>query len=154
MTTSNSEPEPYELFKKRGVLCMEDENIGKLVQEVDDQGLSTSLESWKFFKDTVHGNPTIRRILEGFLEPPNPHRCHTFGPEPGQVFCFWPQPDQTHRLVLSMWSAGTRLELHEGSHRGPLKAVLASNGLFEVPSASLEKHGIRAIPYDMEKGGM
>ncbi|WQF76295.1 hypothetical protein CDEST_01309 [Colletotrichum destructivum] len=154
MTTKKSDIEPFELFKECGVFCLEDENIGKLVQEVDDLGLSTNLESWKFFKDTVHGNSTIRQILEGFLEPPNPHSCHTFGPEPRQVFCFWPQPNQSHRLVLSMWSAGTKLELHEGSHKGPLKAVLASNGLFEVPGASLEKHSIKAVPRDLEKGGI
>ncbi|KAK4058972.1 hypothetical protein Purlil1_14399 [Purpureocillium lilacinum] len=122
-----------EYFKEFGIFYLEDAVIGRAVQQIDDLGLSTSLESWDNLKHIIVGNPQVHRILAPFLDQRNPRRCHTFGPEPGRVFCFWPQPNQSHRLVVSVWSAGTKLELYYGSHKDLSKAAPASNGLFEVP---------------------
>ncbi|KAI3528397.1 hypothetical protein CABS02_15127 [Colletotrichum abscissum] len=154
MATAAANDGMVDIFNDTGSFYFEDEHIGRLVQEVDDLGLSASRESWKFFANMINANPTVRQILQGFLESPNPYSCHTFGPEPLQVFCFWPKPDQSHRLVLSLWSPGTRLVLYQGAHKASLKAVPASNGLFEVPGASLKTHGSKPVPLDMPKGGM
>ncbi|KAK2728631.1 hypothetical protein CKAH01_10761 [Colletotrichum kahawae] len=154
MAITASSDELTDIFSSTGVFCLEDERIGKLVEEVDDLGLSANRESWNYFADVILANPTVRQILQGFLEPPNPYSCHTFGPEPLQVFCFWPQPNQSHRLVLTLWSSGTKLVLYQGAHKESLKAVPASNGLFEVPSASLKAHGCKPMPLDMLKGGI
>ncbi|KJZ70617.1 hypothetical protein HIM_10005 [Hirsutella minnesotensis 3608] len=154
-----------EYFNEHGIYYLEDETIGRIVKQIDDLGLATSLKSWDYLNDVILANAVsmtgeacklispnssqqLRRILEPFLDQPNPRRCHTFGPEPGHVFCFWPQSNQSHRLVVSVWSTGTKLELYDGSHTGHLKTVPASNGLFEVP-----RQGTGHIIH-MEAGGM
>ncbi|CAI0652742.1 unnamed protein product [Colletotrichum noveboracense] len=70
-----------EIFSGIGVFCLEDERVSKLVEEVDDLRLSANRESWNYFTDVIFANPTVRQILQGFLEPLNLYSCHTFGPE-------------------------------------------------------------------------
>ncbi|KAK3689224.1 hypothetical protein B0T22DRAFT_461147 [Podospora appendiculata] len=134
-------------FQQHGIYYLEDATIGMVVKEVDDQGLSRNLDSWRYFEDLVLGNTRLRSILEPFLHQTNPQICYTFGPEPGRFFCFLPQAGLSHRMLVSMWSAGTKLELMEGSHIGPLKAVQASNGLFEVPAK-------KGSPIQLDEGGI
>ncbi|KAK3370960.1 hypothetical protein B0T24DRAFT_303424 [Lasiosphaeria ovina] len=56
-------------------------------------------------------------------------------------------PKEEIEQAVSMWSPGTKLELLEGSHIGFLKAVPASNGLFEVPAKT-------GSPVQMDQGGI
>ncbi|EGY23783.1 uncharacterized protein VDAG_05221 [Verticillium dahliae VdLs.17] len=143
-----------ENFRRHGFFYLEDEAIGQKVAEVDSQGLSTNVASWDYFKSLVIGNENSRKILEQFLDQDNPQRCHTFGPEPGQIFCFWPQPHLLHRLVVSMWSVGSEIEFYDGSHVGDIAVVFSSNGLFEASPHSIKKAGYKPVSIRMEKGGM
>ncbi|CRK12740.1 hypothetical protein BN1723_009782, partial [Verticillium longisporum] len=145
--------DPAENFRQYGFLCLEDEAIGQKVAEVDGQGLSTKAASWDYFQSLVNGNEDSRKILEPFLDHDNPKRCHTFGPEPGQIFCFWPQPNPP-RLVVSMWSAGSEVKLYGGSHIGDMAVVFSSNGLFEASPPSMKKAGYEPVLIRLEKGGI
>jgi hypothetical protein len=169
METTTTSVSALEEFKSQGIYLIYDEAIGQKVKEVDDQGLSTKTSSWEYFRDIIGrhavswqclfmikfltGVKACNEILEPFLQQPNPKRCHTFGPEPGQIFCFWPQPQQSRRLVVAMWSSGTEIELYHGSHLGALATVPASNGLFEA-SPQAVKVGHEAVSIRMESGGM
>ncbi|KAG7123995.1 hypothetical protein HYQ46_011735 [Verticillium longisporum] len=126
--------DPAENFRQYGFLCLEDEAIGQKVAEVDGQGLSTKAASWDYFQSLVNGNEDSRKILEPFLDHDNPKRCHTFGPEPGQIFCFWPQPNPP-RLVVSMWSAGSEVKLY-------------------ASPPSMKKAGYEPVLIRLEKGGI
>lgn len=51
-----SAADSLEYFRQHGVYYLEDAVIGSIVKDVDDRGLSTSPESWQYFKDVVLGN--------------------------------------------------------------------------------------------------
>jgi hypothetical protein len=40
-------------FAAHGVFILEDDGIGQMVKEVDDQGLANDKRSWDYFKDIL-----------------------------------------------------------------------------------------------------
>ncbi|KAK3994813.1 hypothetical protein QBC44DRAFT_391084 [Cladorrhinum sp. PSN332] len=142
------------VFRWNGVYYLEDGDIGDLVKEVDDEGLSASLESWKRLKAKLLGDAKFQPILELLQNVPDPKICYTFGSDPGHIFCFWPLPDLARLPVVSIWSKKSSAEFYNGSHKGEAKAVPASNGLFEVPRAIVGKNWWEAVVPQMEEGGI
>ena len=52
---------------------------------------------------------------------------------------------------MAIWSAGSDIEVYEGSHTGDVVTVQSSNGIFE---ASLEAVKNQPVPIRLDKGGM
>ncbi|KAH7112406.1 hypothetical protein EDB81DRAFT_670861 [Dactylonectria macrodidyma] len=141
-------------FKEHGLFYQEDAAIGGIVDALDQQGLTNRTDSFQFFTGCILGDARIRPLLEPYLSHPNPQVCHTASSDPGHIFAFSIVPTQGDRVVVHMWCAGSRVEFYENSHNRPLKGVLASNGLLEIPEASLKKNGCKTIGVEMEKGGI
>ncbi|KAK0370662.1 hypothetical protein CLIM01_11975 [Colletotrichum limetticola] len=143
-----------EFFKEHGLFYTENAAVGGIVDALDQQGLSSSPDSFQFFSGCIIGDDRIQSILRPYLSHPNPQVCRSFGSDAGHIFAFSLGPTHGDRVVVHMWGAGSRVVFYEGSHKKPLKGVLAANGLLEVPLASLRKNGCEPIDVQMEKGGI
>jgi hypothetical protein len=156
-------------FEEHGFYAVEDAAIGRIAEQVDERGESSKLESWDHFRLALLGdevscilciasaslNPlqTIHSIIEPFLTEGNPRICSTFGSDPLHIYCFWPQPEE-HRLVVSIWAPGSKMLLYDHSHTGKVTAVMASNGLFEMPPGPLKTNNSVPIETSMDQGGV
>ncbi|OHE90296.1 hypothetical protein CORC01_14406 [Colletotrichum orchidophilum] len=143
-----------EFFREHGLFYTENAAVGGIVDALDQQGLSSSPDSFKFFSGCIIGDERIQSILRPYLLHPNPQVCRSFGSDPGHIFAFALGPTHGDRVVVHMWGAGSRVVFYDSSHKKPLKGVLAANGLLEVPLASLRKNGCEPIDVQMDKGGI
>ncbi|KAK2022054.1 hypothetical protein LX32DRAFT_603550 [Colletotrichum zoysiae] len=144
----------HEFFQEHGLFYQEDAAIGGIVNALDQQGLSNSPDSFRFFSGCLLGDARIQSILQPYLSQPNSQFCRTFSSDPGHIFAFSLGPTHRDRVIVHMWGAGSQMEFYEDAHKKLLKGVLAANGLFEVPQASTRKNGCRAIKVHIEKGGI
>lgn len=96
----------------------------------------------------------IRTILEPYLKHPNPRSSSIFSADPGHIFAFSTAPEEVDRVVIQVWSSGSRMEFYESSHRKKLTGFISSNGLLEITRASLKINSCVPIPVPMDKGGM
>ncbi|KND87490.1 hypothetical protein TOPH_07898 [Tolypocladium ophioglossoides CBS 100239] len=140
-------------LKEHGFYVVENAAIGSIAKQVDERGESSRLESWQHFKPTLLRDERIRPIIEPFINEANPRICSTFGSDPLHIYCFWPQP-QEHRLVVSIWSPGSKVVFYDHSHTGEATAVMASNGLFEMPPGPLKTNKRVPIEAPMDQGGV
>ncbi|OAQ58103.1 hypothetical protein VFPPC_14907 [Pochonia chlamydosporia 170] len=141
-------------FKEQGLFYQEDATVGAIVNALDAQGLSGTNEGFKFFTGYLFGDARIRPILEPYLKHPNPQSSSIFSADPGHTFAFSTAPEEAGRVVIQVWSTGSRMEFYEKSHAKKLKGFLSANGLLEITRASLKMNGCDSISVRMDKGGI
>ncbi len=56
-SSPTSAADALDYFNEFGIFYLEDAAIGRAVQQIDDLGLSTSLQSWDNVKNIIVGNP-------------------------------------------------------------------------------------------------
>lgn len=156
-------------FQEHGFFYQADTEIGNLVAELDSQGLAWDPKGLKYFMPillrdlvsmpsrvsctVIYTTQGLRQILEPFGIYPSV--CYAFGSNyPGHYFASTIEPNQDHRILLYMWSAGSQLEFVVGSHRPPHIGVKGANGMYEVPYIFLKKKNLNEIEVRMEGGGV
>lgn len=157
-------------FQEHGLFYQVDTEIGKVVAELDSQGLAWKPEGLKHFmpillRDSVsitsrafyivtYPTQRVRQILEPFGNQ-YPSVCYSFGSNyPRHYFASTIEPNQDHRILLYMWSAGSELQFFVGSHKPPYIGVKAANGMYEVPYKFLMNKKSNEIKVGMDGGGM
>ncbi|KAK4066086.1 hypothetical protein Purlil1_13966 [Purpureocillium lilacinum] len=152
VSPSVSAEEAPEFFERHGFFYQTDSKIGRLVTTLDNDGAADGPGGLAFFKEALLASPRVRKILESYDE--HPSLWYSLGCDPGHYFASTIDPHQDHRLVIYVWSPGTRLEFCDGSHIGQLKGVRASNGMAEVPLSFLKKRRVSILQVKMEEGGI
>lgn len=173
VSSSVSAVDSLKFLQEHGIFYQANTEIGKLVAELDSQGLA-----WKsnvlsryipiLLKDAVcqinrafyivaYLSQRLREILKHF-DTEHPSLCFYLDSDnPKHYFASTIEENeaQDHRAVIYMWSAQSHLEFFVGSHRLPSKGVKAANGLSEVPypfltvTKNLKETGAR-----LEEGGV
>ncbi|KAK4149898.1 hypothetical protein C8A00DRAFT_18482 [Chaetomidium leptoderma] len=154
VSSSVSAEDAAAFFQEHGFFYQADTEIGKVVAELDSQGLAWNPEGLKYFMPILLRDSRLRQILEPFGNR-YPSVNYSFGSNyPGHYFASTIEPNQDHRILLYMWSAGSQLEFAVGSHRPPNKGVKAANGMYEVPYKFLKNKNLNEIKVRMEGGGV
>jgi hypothetical protein len=55
-------------------------------------------------------------------------------------------------VVVQLWSLESSMIVYGGSHVLPIKGIIASNGLLEIPYAQLKP--CKSTPVEMKRGGL
>lgn len=169
VSSSVSADDAATFFQEHGFFYQADTEIGKVVAELDSQGLAWNPEALKYFMPillrdavsvtsralciVVYTTQRVRQILKPFGN--RPSVCYSFGSNyPGHYFASTIEANQDHRILLYMWSTGSQLEFAVGSHRPPQIGVKAANGMYEVPYKFLKKKNLNEIKVRMEGGGV
>ncbi|KAI1181839.1 hypothetical protein F5B17DRAFT_423333 [Nemania serpens] len=138
-------------FAQHGIFYITDPEIGRLVEKIDNEGLSKNPEALARCKVQLLRNPHINRILQPI--PDQPAYSHTFGTDPGHHFA-WTAREIQNEVVVYLLSKGSRWTFWDGSHIGEIQAFRSPNGWVEVPKAFMRSKGLKEIDIRMDQGGV
>ena len=173
ISSSVSAAESLQFFKEYGIFYQANATIGKLVEELDSQGLAWKsdvlsrylpiiledmvCQLYHAFKSIAYCYQRLRRILEHF-DTEHPSLCFYLDSDnPRHYFASTIERNeaQDHRAIIYVWNAKTELEIFPSSHKLPSKGVKAANGLWEVPYPFLTvKKGLKESAVRWEEGGV
>jgi len=157
VSSSVTTAESLRFFQKHGIFYQANAAIGKLVAELDSQGLAWRPEVLSMYLPILVEDLRLREILQHF-DTEHPPLCFFLDSDnPKHYFASTIEGNesQNHRAVIYVWSADTRLEIFVGSHELPSKGVRAANGLWEVPYPFLTvTKGLRESVVHWEEGGI
>jgi hypothetical protein len=144
-------------FQDHGVFYQANAAIGKLVEELDSQGLAWKSNILSRYLPILIKDPRLREILDHF-DTEHPSLCFYLDSDnPKHYFASTIEENeaQDHRAVIYMWSTKSELEIFVGSHKLPSKGVKAANGLWEVPYPFLTiTKGLKESKARWEEGGV
>ncbi|KJZ69064.1 hypothetical protein HIM_11547 [Hirsutella minnesotensis 3608] len=159
MASSDPRTDPLTFFEENRYFCDEDASIGKLVEELEKQGIAESHRGLEIAKPKLLANSNVRPIIEPYLSRPDIRLCTSLGEDPNHRFVLSLEPGQKEHIIVHLWSPGSEAELYRSSHLDPpglppLKAAQASNGLLELAGAVLKKRMYSPVTVKMERGGI
>ncbi|KAG9249589.1 uncharacterized protein F5Z01DRAFT_641064 [Emericellopsis atlantica] len=136
-----------------GFWTLEDATVGRHMDEIvrDDFRIQTA-KGMSLCKVAALDNLLVRPVLESFFDRSILAFYRKFGRTKGTHFIL-PAP-QLRILVVLVWSSGSRMILHAGSHRHDLPATMGGNGFFAITDDALPIPGIKARSVEMKEGGL
>ncbi|KAI0398765.1 hypothetical protein F4802DRAFT_611389 [Xylaria palmicola] len=140
-----------------GFIAEEDASTGEQVSDMKQKGFSClSVDGLDFLLRNFIGDKRIKEVLSHSFSSCGIARYRKFQSDPGHIFQFRRGGKLAPGvLVVLLWGSDSEIVFYSGSHQHDLSGVQASNGLWEVPSAALERAGCNSRkPISLKLGGL
>ncbi|RSL47912.1 hypothetical protein CEP54_013177 [Fusarium duplospermum] len=144
-------------LKEHGVFYQASTEIGKVVAQLDHEGVSWEPSSFRRVLPILVNDSRIQQILDSFDTQCRP-ACWILGSNyPNHYFAstILEDEDQDHRIAVYICSAGSELEIFVRSQYLPSAGVKAANGMYEVPYPFLiDVKKLQEMKVRMTEGGV
>jgi hypothetical protein len=157
VSSSVSAVDAPNFLKKYGVFYQANPEIGRIVAQLGNEGVSWEPSGLRRFLPILQNDPRVRQILESFDTQCRP-LCWVLGSNyPKHYFASTTleDEDQDHKIALYMCSAGSELEIFGRSQYLPSAGVKGANGMYEVPYVFLTViKNLKETKVRMKEGGV